>query len=152
MTQQWYQPYDNVITGVSRVFCRDRTSHHYLYNAVMMTKPKDRVIKYAIDISIDNIKNKNFGNDVLCVTGPAILGEAFRKTPYHNYELKEGVGRNILTGTYNNTTILRWYDYTITDSNGNKLFLPKTEGHISHLYNSKNIPYAKAWDDKRVFK
>jgi len=48
-----------------------------LYNAIIITKAKSKVMKRAIDIVNHNIETNYYGENYLYITGPKVLGEAY---------------------------------------------------------------------------
>lgn len=44
-----------------------------MYNGFMVCKPNNPILRRAIDCIVENVKNRNFGNGFLDVTGPALL-------------------------------------------------------------------------------
>jgi mannosyltransferase OCH1-like enzyme len=147
-------PYDEITDGVDRVFVRDDpSSKSFLYNAVMCCKANDEVVNNALNISINNIKNKNYGICPLDVTGPTVLGQAFRQSQ-HNYN---STSEDIFLGTHKGTKILQLgkkSNILVSDENGEDIFVTKLQNHNGVVYNEKhkNLHYYRAWEEKRVFK
>lgn len=151
-TQVPWVPFDDMISGVDRLFCLDRPATYTdmeLYNAIMMVKPKDKVVDNAILISKANILTRNYGSGSLDITGPVVLGQAFRASEYHtgDYNTK------ILVGTHGSTRILlnpSW-DPLVLDENNKAVIYKKLGYHAKILYAPSNKHYDKAWNDKTVF-
>jgi hypothetical protein len=59
--------------------CRDRSEHfknsNGVYNAFMIMKPGNKIIKEAIHRVFDNCYKKNYSHSSLYPTGPGLLGE-----------------------------------------------------------------------------
>jgi mannosyltransferase OCH1-like enzyme len=146
-------PYDELIEGVNRVFVRDDpSSKSFLYNAIICCKANDDVVNKAINISINNIKNNNYGIGPLDVTGPTVLGQAFIQSHYNNT-----TSQDIFTGIHNGTKILilgKKSHRIVSDENGENMFITKLQNHEGVVYNDKhkNLHYYQAWLEKRVFK
>lgn len=146
-------PYDELIEGVDRVFVRDDpSSTTYLYNAMMCVKPQDDVVIKAIDISKNNIKNENYGNGSLDITGPVVLGKAFLEKGYN----QPSHSKYIALGDYKGSRILQ-HNPTgrfINIPGGKNVFVTKLGNHGAIVYNSehKNLHYDQVWRERRVFR
>ena len=151
-TQVPWAQFDDMINGVDRLFCLDRPATYTdmeLYNAIMMVKPNDKVVNNAISISISNILTRNYGLNSLDITGPVVLGQAFRASEYHTgpYNTK------ILVGTHGSTRILlnpNW-NSVVVDEDQKAMIHKKLAFHVDILYKPSNKHYDKAWHDKTVF-
>jgi mannosyltransferase OCH1-like enzyme len=145
--------FDEMTKDVDRVFCLDKPAtftNMELYNAIMMTKPNDKVLSNAISIAKGNILSRKYGANSLDITGPVVLGEAFRASEYHS----KGFNKRIQIGTYNNTRILLNPDYDpiVVDQFKKPMFYKKLGMHVKILYGSHNKHYDPAWHDKTVFR
>lgn len=149
LTQTWVQPYINVAKDVDRVFPIDYSSPRYLYNALMLVKAKDEVMRLSIEMASENIRNRFYGKDRLSITGPAVLGEAFRRSPYY-ISTPNG---NILKGKYNNSLILPVYtdEGVGYDLQGDKLYVWKDKGHNTHLYGTTVPHNSEYWIKRNVY-
>jgi mannosyltransferase OCH1-like enzyme len=151
-TQVSWVPFDEIIQGMDRVFCLDHPATFTdteLYNAIMMVKPKDKVVNNAIAISRGNILTRDYCTGPLDITGPVVLGEAFRASEYHNapYNTK------ILPGIHNKTRILFNPNYNplILDENQKPVIVKKLGFHVEILYKPDNKHYQRAWPERTVF-
>ena len=79
------------------IFVKDkfkkRAHKAYILQGFIVATAKHRVLKEAIDRSVRNIKNHDYGLDVLSITGPGVMGEsvnAILGRPIHN-EIMPGV-------------------------------------------------------------
>jgi len=147
-------PMNDFILNVDRVFCMDRPASSEendfeLYNAIMMVKPNDEVVKNAINISKKNISNKDYCTNPLDITGPVVLGQAFRMTKYH----KGKFNTKISVGTYNGNKILLNPDLNpiVVDEFKKQMIVKKLGNHVSILYKPENKHYYHAWIDRTVF-
>lgn len=151
-TQVPWAQFDDMISGVDRLFCLDRPATYTdmeLYNAIMMVKPKDKVVDNAILISKANILTRNYGSGSLDITGPVVLGQAFRASEYHTGPFNT----KILVGTHGSTRILlnpNWHS-VVVDEDQKAMIHKKLEYHASILYGPTNKHYDKAWNDNTVF-
>lgn len=137
-TQVMLVPYDTVIEHADRVFVRDDPgSLGYLYNAMMLCKPKDIVIKRAIEICVYNIENEVYGADPLCLTGPGVLGQAFKQVGLN----RPNLAFPIKLGRYNKCKIFRnnWSATNTIDDGNVHIAYTRIQGHYNILYNEYNI-------------
>lgn len=141
---------DELISGVDRVFVRDDPSEQltYLYNALMYVKAKDIAVKRAIEICVHNIENEYYGRDPLCVTGPAVLGQAFKEVGLNKLKLTY----DISLGTYKRSRILHnnWWILGIMDGD-KKLLTCKLDFHKDILYKNRKH-YCDQYAERNVFK
>lgn len=145
--------YDELTEGVDRVFVRDDPSNKsFLYNAVMCCKAEDDVVTRAVEMSVNNIQNNNYGTGTLDVTGPTVLGNAFLQKGYN----MNPRGKEISLGKYKGSNILqhRYSGGFICDKDGNNVFMTKLANHNGFVYGNKhdNLHYNQAWREGRVFK
>jgi mannosyltransferase OCH1-like enzyme len=133
-------------------FCLDIikswTNEDYgLYNAIMITKPNNIILKECIDRIVINVKNKYYGNSVLEPTGPILLGQIYSK----------------------NTNDLRDIDLFLNVSNNILLFPPSIQSTLYIIYNkypileiyptyreeqghnSNNKSYGQLWNEKAIY-
>jgi hypothetical protein len=64
------------------LLCKDNPTRedlpgYYLHNAIIASVPQHPMIKTAIDVIVENIESKFYGNNPLEPTGPGALGKAF---------------------------------------------------------------------------
>ena len=59
-----------------------------IYNALIITLPKNNILLKAINQIVENVKNKYYGNDGLDPTGPMLLKRYFNYEQIQNLELK----------------------------------------------------------------
>lgn len=149
-TQVPMVPTDELINEMDRVFVRDDPSGQlgYLYNALMYVKAGDIVIKKAIEICVYNIENEYYGRDCLAITGPAVLGQAFKQVGLNKVKLTY----DISLGVYKKSKILRnqWDILGIMDGN-RKLLHSKLDWHESVLYKNRQH-YREQYANRNVFK
>jgi mannosyltransferase OCH1-like enzyme len=148
LTQLIEVPYHQLCQGVMGVFCRDHGEHsNSLYNAMMCSVPNDPIVNEALRISIRNIRNRYYGGDTLAITGPIVLGRAYKN-------LFEGTLRSAPIKLGNNGT------YLILDHippniklNGNPIGTVKADWHHNYIYDGlKRKHYDELWHSDRVYK
>jgi mannosyltransferase OCH1-like enzyme len=64
-----------------------KTSHQYIVNGFFGSSPNNPILRIAINTIIENVKNKYYGEDTLCPTGPGLLGKIINEygIPTHGY-------------------------------------------------------------------
>jgi len=82
--------FDTIIGNNKLVIVKDKPYLNYtgIHNALMCVTPSNGFIKQLIDVSIENIKNKYYGENPLSITGPVMMGKVFQ-CHYSNYCNKE---------------------------------------------------------------
>jgi mannosyltransferase OCH1-like enzyme len=108
-----------------------------IYNALIVAKPGNEILRRAIDQVVENVKNRFYGSSQLEPTGPKLLSR------YFSYEEKQSMDMNheYYFGDLNNRVInlnhvpvFKSYHGYITDYNNTK----KTE-HYGILWSRRNI-------------
>jgi mannosyltransferase OCH1-like enzyme len=70
-------------------FCKDiENSLNGIYNAILICKPKNKIMLKAINGVVKNIEKKYYGVGGLCPSGPLFLKEFFTSNQINNFELK----------------------------------------------------------------
>jgi mannosyltransferase OCH1-like enzyme len=143
--------YNEIIQGVDRVFVRDDGSgvKGSLWNALMCTKAADPILSKSIEISINHIKIKYFGNNPLDVTGPTVLGEAFRQVGYNpTHQFDISLGDNGGSRIY-----VHDINLYVRDVNDRNIIIKKIiDIHNSNLYGEKNVHYDTAWYNGEIYR
>jgi mannosyltransferase OCH1-like enzyme len=116
-------------------FCKDiYTSWHGIYNAILICKPKNKILYKSIKKCIKNIENKKYFSSGLCVTGPLMMKQFFTKDIFDNLELTHefvnGYNRYI---NLNNYRVLKYHGEYHKDQQN------KLEDHWYSHYKNKNF-------------
>lgn len=120
-------------------FVRDiETSGYGIYNAFIITYPGNEILKKAIYQIVENVKNKYYGLNYFCPTGPFLL-----KTYFESNEL-ELVHREVVDMnrekkyyiSYNNGASILYYNY-------------KEYRNMQRLESKKH--YAQLWEEKAIY-
>jgi len=121
------------------VFIRDRPTNYFL-TGLIVVKPKNEIMKKCINKIVFNVKNRIYGNDPLCPTGPGLLGSFFTLEEYNqnpNFFSAAKIDDNFHHQyiAYNNTIILLSDDiiYRKCQANNQKKL------HYHDLWHAKNI-------------
>jgi len=119
-------------------FVRDRPER-CIYTALIVTLPKNEIMRKCIYQIVENVKNKYYGNNPLDPTGPGLLGSYFSDDERLGLEMyfEGSVIENKLSEWYivkNDRIILKYYDgYRSEQSKVQK------NKHYHELWNEKNI-------------
>lgn len=108
-----------------------------IYNALIVSKPGNEILKRAINKVVENVQKKFYGKDCLEPTGPKMLSSFFSTHEKNNLDMNHQVyfsDYNNRVINFNNIIILKAYNGYITDYHYNK----KTE-HYSVLWGQRRI-------------
>jgi mannosyltransferase OCH1-like enzyme len=148
LTQQVEIPYHQLCQNVKGVFCRDHGKNlNSLYNAVMCSAPNDTIVNEALRISIRNIRNRYYGGNTLAITGPIVLGRAYKN-------LFEGTIRSAPIKLGNNDTyLILEHDTPNIKLDGKIIGKIKTDWHHDDLYDGvERKHYNELWYSSEVYK
>lgn len=149
LTQDLDISYEDMCKDVDGVFCRDYAMHLCdLYNAIMCSVPGDRVVQRTLTRSINNIRSRYYGGGTLAITGPIVLGRAYK-------DLIEKTRRSvpIRTGRNDKYMILEHIGDKHISMDGMIIGRTKAEWHHSSLYDEiKQKHYSQLWHDRQVYR
>jgi hypothetical protein len=78
---KYLEPFEKFISNESLVVCKDEgedwVPKHYLLNGFMASAQGHPMIKKSIDVVVENIRNRFYGNSAIDPTGPGAFGKAF---------------------------------------------------------------------------
>lgn len=118
-----------------------------VWNGFLASIPKQEYFKLVIDSIVKNVKNLDYKNDELAVTGPLLYGKIFMKV--HQIEKIE----NVITEKYR---ILNTYHVkndnknVINEYNNQELFITWDKKR-SYLKNWATKDYSELWKKKNIF-
>ena len=124
-----------------------------ILNSFMACTPEHPVLRIAIDMTIQNILNKRYGENSLDITGPQVLGRAFNKY-IDRLELTD-----IAPGTYQNNDLQIIGSFFVIGT-GEKAFealvdqnyAPLVSKNTANYYNNpRRICYQTLWDKREVY-
>jgi len=96
-------------------FCKDiNTSFNGIYNAILICKPKNKIMFKSIYKMVDNVEKKVYGPFGLCPTGPLMLKSFFTQEQVDALEMThEYVSKNKRYILLHNYRILQYHpEYT----------------------------------------
>lgn len=108
-----------------------------ILNGIIFGNPGSEVMGNAIDRCIYNVKNENYGSDAWDVTGPVLLGKAYRSVCPNNIKF----GKTI---PYSENQTDRYFTV-----DGELVAYGKISNKQSYINNG--IRYSTLWDQRRIF-
>jgi mannosyltransferase OCH1-like enzyme len=120
-------------------FVRD-IPEKYIYNALIVTLPKNQILLNAINQIVKNTKNNYYGNNELMPTGPGLLGEYMSLEDVNNLDI--------------------YHNYTVVDKIMEEYYLVYKDRIIIKSYNGyreeqknyqKHIRYGDLWRMKKIY-
>jgi mannosyltransferase OCH1-like enzyme len=108
-----------------------------IYNALIVSKPGNEILRRAIDQVVENVKNRYYGSSCLDPTGPKLLTRYFSHEEKHSFDMKHEYyfgDTNNRVICYHNIPVFKSYHGYLTDYHNTK----KTE-HYSILWSHRNI-------------
>ena len=118
-------------------FCRDiLQSFNGIYNAILICKPKNKVLKKCIDMVVLNVQKSYYGTDGLCSTGPLMIRQFFTPKQIDDLILNhEMLSENMRFIKYYKYRILKYHEkYKNEKSQKHKHWSKYWEG--GKLYNN----------------
>jgi mannosyltransferase OCH1-like enzyme len=116
-------------------FCKDiKDSGSGIYNAIIICKPNNEIMKKCIDQVVKNVNNKFYGNSIFEPSGPLMVKKFFTEQQFNQLKLNLKYINNTtkLNINYNNYPILHFHDnYRIEQ--------PKQNKHWSQYWEERNI-------------
>lgn len=149
----YIEPISNFISSKeSLVVCKDSglggLPSYYLHNAIIASVPGHPMIKKGIDVVIENIRNRFYGNVPLEPTGPGAFGKAF------NLHFGRNVENPIDIGMFDEETkILNHTKDRIDDIDGTKIIKTKFDNYYETVYPGgmdKNY-YRDLWNKREIY-
>jgi mannosyltransferase OCH1-like enzyme len=145
---------DKIIKSYTEVYVRDQKFMN-MYNAFIATTKFSQLLNDCIKKCLYNIENENYGDNVLCVTSPSILGETFIESNIFGGDNKS----LIKTGKINNHLYIYTFDasdkiHIKNPENGELVIKNKIDNHYNIIYgdNVNLLHYSNFWNKKKVFK
>ena len=121
-------------------FVRDRPES-CIYNALIVTLPKNEILLKCINQIVENVKNIYYGENPLYITGPALLGRFFEYDQIKNLKL--------------------YFNNSFIEHKLNEYYIIYGDGIILKFFNEyrqeqskyqKNKHYDTLWNEKKVYR
>lgn len=110
-----------------------------IYNAVIVSLPKNPILLQAINKIVENVENRYYGGGCLDVTGPGLLSPFFTKEQKGNMDMNHALindNCNFRVVNLHNTVVLRSYTGYLEEC--------KRYQKVEH--------YNTLWRDRRIYK
>lgn len=148
----YLQPISKFISNEKLIVCKDKgvggIPEYYLHNAIIASVPNHPMIKKAIDVVIENIRNRFYGDIPLEPTGPGAFGKAF------NIHFERTVETPIDTGMFDHETkILNHTKDWIDDIDGTKIIKTKFDNYYETIYpgGMDKEYYRDLWNKREIY-
>jgi mannosyltransferase OCH1-like enzyme len=120
-------------------FVRDCNSEN-VYTALIVSLPRNEILKNCIYRIVDNVKNRFYGKNSLDPTGPGLLGSYFSQPEKNSLKL--------------------YHSISFVEDALNKYYIVKDDRIILSFYDGyrdeqtkmqKNKHYSQLWDEKKIY-
>ena len=143
----------NFISSKERlVVCKDQglqgLPSFYLHNATIAASRNHPMIKKAIDVLIENVRSRFYGNSALEPTGPGALGRAF------NLHFGRKEDEPIEVGMFDSETkVINHPGHFIEDIDGKQIIKTKFDNYYETIYpeGRDKTYYSVFWDQKKIY-
>lgn len=126
-------------------------SRRGIYNACMICKPKNPLLKIAIDQIVENTKNKYYGENSLCPTGPLLLKSIFEKNPVHLENTHFLVHREIIFPSTKNGYSPETKYYIADEDSGKNILYFSNEYRNFQKTDKFKAHYSELWTNKKIY-
>jgi mannosyltransferase OCH1-like enzyme len=108
-----------------------------IYNAFMICKARNPIMRRVIDGVVDNVKNEYYGESGLCPTGPILLKRCFRDD---EFQKAKSNGLGVCRHNENTSVCLHGKPILTVYDDYYKIDIKKTnQRHYSELWNQRKI-------------
>jgi mannosyltransferase OCH1-like enzyme len=115
-------------------FCKDFIGSYYgIYNAILICKPKNKILYKCIKQSVKNIENKKYFTIGLCISGPLMMKQFFNEKDINNLELThEFVNKKYRYINLNDFRVLKYSEEYSKEKH-------QKNSHWSKRYHNRNL-------------
>ena len=121
-----------------------------IFNAFICCTPGHPIVKKALDIALTNIEKNDYGNHPLDVTGPTVLGNAFRDVMQMDVIVTKTMGTVLGLIKYQRAELCT-FSGIITDGISDILKTKYPGYYIDQMWYNTNKHYSDMWHDMDVF-
>ena len=160
-TQHSIKPMDYIIKDYKEVYVSDYYSYNdgtpkvAIYNAFIATVKETKLMETAINMCIEHIETEYYGNHTLDITGPAMLGKAFRYLKIDGLETDEPIEPKELNKDFclYNFDKDKYGEYIVNENTQELLLKNKLDYHYRLTYSGKNNDkrYPELYKNKQVY-
>lgn len=119
----------------------DNVKKQYVYNGLIVCKPRNQKLLKCINQIVKNVKNNYYGDNALCPTGPGLLNDCFTEIEKQELFLMIKYTDNPLI-SHPNTNIM-YNDKIVISSYG--------EYRLEQMANMTKPHYGPAWFNKNIY-
>jgi mannosyltransferase OCH1-like enzyme len=93
-----------------------------VYNALMVCKPNNEILLKAIYTVVENVKNKFYGYNPLCPTGPLMLSNFFTQSDKKKFDMYHDIYNSVANRFifFNGYLVFKSYNSYLEEHNKNK--------------------------------
>jgi mannosyltransferase OCH1-like enzyme len=160
-TQHSLMPMDYIIKDYKEVYVSDyytfneQTPKVALYNAFIATVRGTKLMETAINMCIENIEKEFYGKHTLDITGPAMLGKAFRALKLDGIDGDEYITPRKINDDFCvlNFDKKKYGEFIVDEEKSEKLLKNKIDYHYRLTYNGSNKDkrYPQLYDNRMVY-
>jgi mannosyltransferase OCH1-like enzyme len=110
-----------------------------VYNAFMICKPGNKILREAISRVVENVKNEYYGESGLYPTGPMLLKDYFSRNDVDNMN-KNGL------------KICRYKENTSICLHGKPILIVYDEYYKTDVNKNGQLSYWKLWEERKIYK
>jgi len=110
-----------------------------IYNAFMICKPGNKILKEAIRRVVENVKKEYYGDSVFLPTGPLLLKSCFNESDLEKAK-KNGIG------------LCRYNENTSICLNGKPILTTYDEYYKKEARENGQPHYLQLWNNKQIYK
>jgi mannosyltransferase OCH1-like enzyme len=145
--------YDKIIGGKNELFLRDKNFYYGINNSFIACKKNNAVLKEAIKLCIENVKNNAPNLRIFDVTGPQLLERAYKNV----YEINDDY---VKFGTLSvNLTIIEANPlmpdkelYIVNENNERVISYRSLNNHYEYVYGNKRWHYSHLFNEGLIYK
>lgn len=142
-------PLDNLILDTDTFISPEDNGINRIYNAFIAVCPGHPIIKKAIEMSVENIKQSNYTTNPLGITGPLLLANAFESVTGEKTDAGRDYGQGVRIINFNKYT--RCESGRINDKGTDFLSTRYANYRADQSWYNTHPHYSGLWEQKKVF-
>jgi len=160
-TQHSLYPMDYIIKDYKEVYVSDfytvneKVPKVALYQAFIATVKGSKLLELAINMCIENIEKEFYGTHALDITGPSLLGKAFRSLKIDGLESDEYISAGKINDDFYilNFDKDKYGEFIVNEDTKEFLLKNKIDYHYKVTYSGSNKDkrYPHLWDSRMVY-
>lgn len=142
-------PLDDMILDTDTFISPEDNGVNRVYNAFIAVSAGHPIIKKAIEMSVENVKNSNYTSNPLGITGPLLLADAFERVIGSKIDAGHNYGQGVRIINFNKYT--RCESGKINDRGIDFLATRYANYRADQSWYNTHPHYSKLWETKKVF-